>query len=318
MSQISVTRLMDTYKDKNFGSRLKRDLKRNWSLYILALPMVAFFLVFHYAPLYGLLIAFKDFSPALGIMGSPWVGFDNFLTFFNSRSFTNVVRNTFMLNFYALIFTMPASIIFALLLNEIRTSGLKRSIQTLSYLPFFVSLVVVCGMILEFTGRNGIINDVVYFFTGDRIQFMLDPGWFRTVYTVSDIWQLLGWGAIIYIAAIAGLDQELYEAATIDGAGRWRKMRYITLPGILSIIVIIYILRIGQMLSLGFEKIILLYNPMIYETADVISSFMFRVGLMQMEFSYSAAVGMFNSMINFSLLLIANQVSRRLLGSSLW
>lgn len=223
-----------------------------------------------------------------------------------------------MINIYALVFGLPAPIILALLLNEVRSSFFKRTIQTVSYLPYFISLVVACGMILEFTRRDGVINDLIEFFGGERISFMTDPDWFWPVYTITDIWQGIGWGSIIYIAAITGIDQGLYEAATIDGAGRWRKMWHITLPGIRETIAIVYIMKIGQMMSLGFEKIILLYNGMTYETADVISSYIYRMGLLQMNYSYSSAEGLFNSVINLALLLVANHVSKKLFDTSMW
>lgn len=298
--------------------RLRRDMGRNWGLYLLALPMVLFYLIFCYGPIYGQIIAFKDFSPGLGIWGSPWVGFQHFVDFFNSRTCWELIRNTLMINLYGLVFGLPAPIIFALLLNEVKNSAFKRTIQTVSYLPYFISLVVACGMILEFTRQDGVVNDIIALFGGKRVSFMLDPDWFWPIYTITDIWQGLGWGSIIYIAAITNIDQGLYEAATIDGAGRWRKMWHITLPGIRETIAIVYIMKIGQMMSLGFEKIILLYNGMTYETADVISTYIYRMGLMQMNYSYSSAVGLFNSVINLVLLVIANKVSKRLFETSMW
>jgi putative aldouronate transport system permease protein len=303
---------------KSFSAALKRDLTRNKTLYPLAIPMIAFYVIFCYGPIYGQIIAFKDFSPALGILGSKWVGLKHFIAFFKIRTCWELIRNTLMINVYALVFTLPAPIIFALLLNEVQKNSYKRVIQTVSYLPHFISLVVVCGMILEFTRRDGVVNDVIAFFSVNRISFMSRPEWFRPIYTITDIWQGLGWGSIIYIAAISGIDPGLYEAAIMDGAGRFRKMWHITLPGIREIIVIVYILKIGQMMSVGFEKIILLYNGMTYETADVISSYIYRVGLMEMNFSYSSAVGLFNSVINFILLVTANRISRKLTEGGLW
>ncbi len=299
-------------------SRLGRDMRRNWPLYLLAVPMILFYLIFCYGPIYGQIIAFKDFSPGLGILDSPWVGFKHFEAFFQSRTCWALIRNTFMINLYALAFGLPAPIIFALLLNEVRSPLFKRTVQTVSYMPYFISLVVVCGMILEFTRQDGVVNDIIALFGGKRTSFMLDPGWFRPIYTITDIWQGLGWGSIIYIAAITSIDQGLYEAATIDGAGRWRKMWHITLPGIRETIAIVYIMKVGQMMSVGFEKIILLYNGMTYETADVISSYVYRMGLMQMNFSYSSAVGLLNSVINLVLLVIANKVSKRLFEVGMW
>jgi putative aldouronate transport system permease protein len=303
---------------KSFSATLKRDFMRNKTLYPLAIPMIAFYVIFCYGPIYGQIIAFKDFSPALGILGSKWVGLKHFIAFFKIRTCWELIRNTLMINVYALVFTLPAPIIFALLLNEVQKNSYKRVIQTVSYLPHFISLVVVCGMILEFTRRDGVVNDVIAFFSVKRISFMSRPEWFRPIYTITDIWQGLGWGSIIYIATITGIDPGLYEAAIMDGAGRFRKIWHITLPGIRDIIVIVYILKIGQMMSVGFEKIILLYNGMTYETADVISSYIYRVGLMEMNFSYSSAVGLFNSVINFILLVTANRISRKLTEGGLW
>jgi putative aldouronate transport system permease protein len=302
----------------SYIARLNRDLVRNKSLYPLAVPMIAFYLIFCYGPIYGQIIAFKDFSPALGILGSKWAGFKHFIAFFKVRTCWELIRNTFMINVYALVFSLPVPILFALLLNEVKTNSFKRIIQTISYLPYFISLVVVCGMILEFTRRDGVVNDVIAFLGGQRISFMIKPEWFRPVYTITDIWQGFGWGSIIYIAAISGIDPGLYEAAVMDGAGRWRKMWHVTLPGIREIIAIVYILKIGQMLSVGFEKIILLYNGMTYETADVISTYIYRVGLMQMNYSYSSAVGLLNSIINFILLLFANKTSKKFVEGGLW
>lgn len=301
-----------------FSSRLGRDMRRNWALYLLALPMILYYAIFCYGPIYGQIIAFKDFSPGLGIMNSPWVGLKHFKAFFETRTCWELIRNTIMINVYQLVFAFPAPILLALLLNEVQCTAFKRTIQTISYLPYFISLVVVCGMILDFTKRDGVVNDVIEFLGGERISFMITPAWFRPIYTITDIWQGVGWGSIIYIAAIGGIDPQLYEAATMDGAGRWRKMWHITLPGIREMILVLLILKLGQIMSVGFEKIILLYNGMTYETADVISTHVYRMGLMQMSYSYSSAVGVFNSVINFVILILANCLSKKVAGSGLW
>jgi len=223
-----------------------------------------------------------------------------------------------IINLYGLLFGFPAPIILALLLNELHNRVFKRIVQTISYLPHFVSLMVICGIIVNFTGRNGLINDIIAFFGGERVNLLSRPEYFRPIYIISDIWQSVGWGSIIYLAALSSIDVEQYEAARIDGASRWQKIRHISLPGIMPTIVILLILRIGNMMNVGFEKIILLYNPGTYETADVISSYVYRKGLMEFSFSFSSAVGLFNSVINFTLLLCANWISRRVNETSLW
>lgn len=282
------------------------------------LPVVVYFLIFHYQPMYGASIAFKDFIPAQGIMGSPWVGLKHFESFFRSPSSFQVIRNTILLNLYNLIFGFPAPIILALLLNEIRSTRYKRLVQTVTYMPHFISLVVICGIIRDFSAMDGLFNSVRGLFGLEPIMFLAEPDLFRTLYVSTDIWQGIGWGSIIYIAALTGIDQELYEAATIDGAGRWRRMISITLPGIAPTIIIMLIMRVGHMMSLGSEKVLLLYSPIIYETADIISTFTYRKGLLESNYSYSAAVGLFNSAINFVLLVAVNKISRKVSDTSLW
>ena len=297
---------------------LKRDFSMYKSLYLLALPGLAYFILFHYGPMYGSIIAFKDFTPRLGILRSPWVGFSHFVDFFNSFFFYRLVRNTFLLNVVNLVFGFPAPIILALLLNEVRHKRFKSSIQTLSYLPHFISIIVICGMILQFTTSRGIVSDFIALFGGERVNLLSNPKYFRSLYVVTEIWQEVGWGSIIYLAALSAIDQELYASASIDGAGRFRQVWHVTLPGILPTIVILLILRMGSMMSVGFEKIFLLYNPVIYETADVIPTFVYRRGLLENDYSFSGAVGMFNSVINLALLVGANAISRRVNETSLW
>lgn len=307
-------------KDKvpKFSERVKKDFALNKSLYLMVLPVILFYILFHYKPMYGAIIAFKQYTPAKGVWGSPWVGFDHFIRFFKSHTFWRVFKNTFLISFYDLIFGFPAPIILALLLNEITNKRFKKSVQTISYLPHFISLVVVAGMIKDFTVTDGIVNDIIEYFGGKRIPILQKPEYFRPVYIISSIWQGIGWGSIIYLAALGGISQELYEAAMIDGAGRFKQTIHITLPGIAPTIIIMLILRIGQLMSVGYEKIILLYNPATYKTADVISSYVYRVGLLEFSWSYSAAVGLFNSVINFSLIVFANWFSRRVGDTSLW
>lgn len=295
-----------------------KDVKKNQCIYLMLIPVLLFYLLFHYKPMYGAIIAFKDFTPTRGIWGSPWVGFEHFRTFLDSYNFWGVLKNTVLMSLLDLIFGFPAPIILALLLNEIRGTVFKRTVQTITYMPHFISLVVVCGMIREFLSNDGLINDIIAMFGGERVTMLLKPEYFRTIYISSGIWQHIGWGSIIYLAALAGIDSEQYEAAMIDGAGRWRQLINITLPGIMPTIVIMLILKLGQMMNIGFEKIILLYNPMTYETADVISSFVYRKGLQEFSYSFSSAVGLFNSVINFCLVISSNWISRKLNDTSLW
>lgn len=281
-------------------------------------PVVAYFFVFHYIPMYGATIAFRNYSPARGFAGSPWVGFVHFTRFFRSVYFERLMVNTILLNVLALVFGFPAPIILALLLNEIKTKWFKNSVQTITYLPHFISLVVIVGLLREFTITSGLVNDIRVFLGFRRIPMLQLPEYFRTLYVASEIWQTIGWNSIIYLAALSGVDSQLYEAARIDGANRWKQTLHVTLPGIQSTIIILLILRMGRMFTIGFEKIILMYNPSTYSVADVISTFVYRSGLLEMNFSFSTAVGLFNSVLNFAMLLLANRLSKRYSETSLW
>jgi putative aldouronate transport system permease protein len=296
----------------------RRQLARYRDLYIMVLPVVLYYLLFHYKPMYGALIAFKDYAPMKGILGSPWAGFKHFSDFFTSFYFWRVLRNTLVISFNSLLFAFPAPIILALLINELRSRWFSRSVQSITYMPHFVSLVVFCGLIRDFTMDSGVVNQVLALFGWKPVTMLSIPRLFVPVYVVSDIWKEVGWGSIIYLAALAGIDPQLYEAARIDGASRARQTWHVTLPGIAATAVIILILRVGHIMSVGFEKIILLYNPAIFETADVISSFVYRKGLQEFSWSFSAAVGLFNSAINFTFLIAANWISRRMQETSLW
>ncbi|MGG1516640.1 ABC transporter permease subunit [Paenibacillus oryzisoli] len=296
-----------------------QDYHKHKYLYFMISPVVVFYVLFHYVPMYGAIIAFKDYRVAEGFLSSPWVGFQHFTTFFESFYFWRLLKNTLLLNLYSLVFTFPAPILFALLINEIGGRFFKKALQSITYLPHFISLIVICGMINQFVAREGVIMDILVWFGMDRTSLLSHPEFFRVIYITSDIWQSVGWGSIIYLAAITGINPELYEASRADGAGKWRQTLNITLPGIAPIIIILFILKIGHMLDVGFEKIILLYNPNTYETADVISTFVYRKGLGDsFEFSYATAVGLFQSALNFMLLITANKISRRLGESSLW
>ncbi len=299
-------------------NKLFKDIIRNKYIYLMLLPAIAHYIIFKYIPMYGVVIAFKDFKAGLGILLSPWAGLKYFRQFFNSYYAWRLIRNTLLLNVYELIFSFPAPIILALLLNELRSDKYKRFVQTVSYLPHFISIVVVVGFIRDFFSQNGLVNNMLYNIGIEPISFLVDPGWFRTLYVGSGIWQGVGWGSIIYLAAISAIDLQLYEAATIDGAGRFRRITSITIPSITPTIVILLIFRIGGMMSVGFEKVFLMYNPSIYETSDVISTFVYRSGLQNAQYSYSAAIGLFNNIINFLLLVTANYISRTVSETSLW
>lgn len=297
---------------------LGRDLVKNKWKYLMFLPVLIFYIIFFYVPMYGAIIAFKDFSPSLGIMDSPWVGFQHFTDFFTNYYFYRILKNTFVISVAGLIFGFPVPILFALLINEVKSKRYAKLIQSVSYLPHFISLVVVCGMIKEFTMDTGFINDIIAFFGGPRVSMLNNASYFVPVYIVSNIWQEAGWCSIIYIAALSGVDGQLYEAAVIDGAGRIRQTLAITLPSILPTIMIMLVLQVGNILNVGFEKIILLYNPSTYETADTISTYVYRQGLREMNWSYSTAVGLFNSIVNFIFLMAANYFSKKTTDVGLW
>ncbi len=295
-----------------------KDFKQHWVLYLMFLPVLAYYLTFCYAPMYGVIVAFQRFNPAKGIFASTWVGLKNFMEFFRSFYFWRLTGNTLIISFLDLLFAFPANILFALLLNEIGTKWFKRSVQTITYLPYFVSVVVVAGLLLDFTQKDGIINDLIVLLGGKRENLMMKPELFRTIYVASNIWQGVGFGSIIYLAAISGVNSELYEAAVLDGAGRLRQTWHITLPGIMPTIIILLILRIGSLFSVGFEKILLIYNQNTYSTGDVIATFIYRKGLQEANYGYSTAVGLFNSVISMFFLVSANWLSRRFTDTSLW
>lgn len=294
------------------------DLRRNKLLYLMVLPVIAYYLIFDYGPMYGLQIAFKDYSPGDGILNSPWVGFRHFTDFFSSYYFWRLIRNTLLLNGYELIFGFPAPIVLALLLNELRRQMFKRVVQTITYLPHFISIVVVVGMMVDFLARDGLVNQLLSSIGVASKSYLSEPEWFRFIYVSSGIWQQVGWGSIIYLAALSNIDPTLYEAAKVDGAGRWKQMIHITVPGIMPTIIILLILKMGSMLSVGSEKILLMYNPLTYDTADVISTFVYRKGILEADFSYTAAVGLFNAVIAFALLILSNSISKRVSETKLW
>ncbi|NOV01211.1 ABC transporter permease [Paenibacillus planticolens] len=301
-----------------FQVRFKRDFLLNKYLYLMMVPVLVYYIVFHYAPMYGALIAFKEYTPNKGILGSSWVGFQHFNDFFSSYYFWRILKNTVIISLYSLCFEFPAPIILAILINELTNKKFQRFVQTVTYMPYFISLIVIAGMIKDFTNNGGLINNFLTHFGASDTAMLQKPELFRTIYILSEIWQKIGWESIIYLAALMGIDQEQYEAAKMDGASKLKQVWHITLPGILPTIAIMFILRMGNLLNVGFEKIILLYNPSTYDTADVISSFVYRKGLIEFGWSYSSAVGLFNSVINLALLIAANKISKKVSQSSLW
>ena len=306
-------------------SRAKRDIVKNRTIYLMLLPAIAYYIIFCYAPMYGATIAFKNYSPRLGILGSQWVGFTHFKSFLTSSYFFRILKNTLNISVQSLIFGFPAPIILALLINELSNKKFVKVTQTITYLPHFVSLVVVCGMIKSFTMDDGFVTQIISKLSGglwEAKTLLNESKYFVPIYIISDIWQEVGWGSIIYLSALSGIDQELYEAAEIDGAGRLRQTWNVTLPGILPMVMIMLILRMGGLLNVGYEKIILLYNQGTYETADVISTFVYRRSLLaeggKNQWSYSTAVGLFNSVINFILIITANKISNKVSDIGLW
>ncbi|MCR5153910.1 MAG: ABC transporter permease subunit [Lachnospiraceae bacterium] len=297
---------------------IKTDFKRNKVLYLLFLPVLVYFIIFHYIPMAGVFMAFEDYQIKKGLFGSEFVGFANFIKFFHSQYFFRVIKNTLLISFLGLLFSFPLPIIFALCLNEVRNKGYKKVVQTISYLPYFISVVVVVSILADFTKSNGALTKLAESFGWEGGALISAPEWFRTLFIGSNIWQHLGYSAIIYISALSAIDPELYDAAKIDGAGRWKQTLHITLPGIASTVVVLLILRMGSIMSVGYEKIILMYKPVTYETADVISSYVYRVGLIQADYSYSTAINLFNSVVNFIVLAVANKLGKKISGTGLW
>ncbi len=306
----------------SFGAWLAatwKHMKRDRQLLLLFIPCILFYLIFRYGPLYGLIISFKDYSVFQGIVESPWVGFKHFEKFFASPDFWQLFGNTLALGFFSLIFGFPFPIILAIMLNEVRVAAFKKTIQTLSYLPAFLSVVIISSMIIDFLSpSNGIINRVIAWLGFEKIYFLVEAEWFRPIYVISDIWAGIGYEAIVFLAAIAGISPTLYEAARVDGANRWQTMRHITLPGLMPTIIIMFILKTGSMIRVGYEKVLLLYNPTTYDVADVFSTFVYRKGLLEANYSYAAAVGMFEAVVAMIMLLGANLISRRMGGGGLW
>ena len=295
------------------------DLKRNKIIYLMFLAIFVYYFIFHYLPMFGIIIGFQKYRPAKGILNSKWVGLDNFEKFFKGPYAFRLIRNTLVLNLLLLAFSFTAPIIFALMLNEMRPGKYKSLMQTISYMPHFISAVVVCGLLMMFTESTGVITSIFSALGLSDKTFLLGHAqYFRPLYVLQDIWQELGWGSIIYLATVSNVDMSLYEAADIDGAGRFRKIWSITIPALVPVIVVQLIMRIGSLMSLGSGKVILLYRASTYETADIISSYVYRAGLLNQDYSLGTAVDLCNSIVNIALLFFANNVSRKLTEQSLW
>lgn len=299
-------------------NRLKKNFVRYRYIYLMLLPVVVYYAVFCYGPMSGIVIAFQNFKPALGVSGSKWVGWKHFVDFLTGPYAWRLIRNTLMINILQIIFAFPVPIIVALLINEINCKGYKKAVQTISYMPHFISLVVMCGLLVNFCRSDGIFNDFLSLFGFERRNLLAEANLFRPIYVLSGIWQEAGWGSIIYLATLSTVDVGLYEAATIDGANRYQRMLHVSFPGLLPIIIVQLIMRVGNILTTGFEKVFLLYSPLTYDTADIISTYIYRQGLELSNYSYGTAVGLFNSVVNLIILVMANYISRMVTEESLW
>lgn len=293
--------------------------KREWQIYVMLAPTIIWFVVFLYKPMYGLQIAFKDYSIFRGVAGSPWIGFEHFETLFNNDQFIRAVTNTIKISALNLLFGFPAPIILALMFNEIINVAYKKTTQTIVYLPHFISSVIIAGIVITaFSPTAGIVNTVLGWFGIDAIYFLTKPEWFRPIFIGTGIWQEAGFGSIVFLAAIAGVNPSLYESAVVDGANRWQMMWKITIPSIMPTILIMLIIRIGNIMEVSFELIILLYQPATYSTADVVNTFVYRQGLQSGQYDLAAAAGLFNAVVAFVLVMAANSLSRRFSRTSLW
>lgn len=319
MNTLDINKQVQSSEKMKKRSALIQRIKADWQIYLLLAPMVIWFIVFLYVPMSGLQIAFKDFSLFRGISGSSWVGFENFRTLFEDESFLRSVKNTFIISFYGLIFGFPIPIMLALMFNEIHHFIFKRVAQTIAYLPHFISVVIVAGLVISFLSpTTGILNLALEAFGFDKVYFLTNPDYFRTIFIASNIWKEAGFASIVYLAAIASVNPSLYESAKVDGATRFQMMYKITLPSILPTILIMLIISIGNMVEVGFEYIILLYQPATFETADVISTYIYRVGLQNNNYDVATAAGLFNAVVAFVLVYTANWLSRKYSSSSLW
>ncbi|MBV2361557.1 ABC transporter permease subunit [Thalassococcus sp. CAU 1522] len=316
-----VVRASESQRFRRSGrmERIGDHLKREWQLYVMLLPTILWLLVFLYKPMYGLQIAFKDYSIFRGIAGSPWIGLEHFETLFSSEQFLRALKNTIIISFYGLLFGFPVPILLALMFNEVLNQRFKKTAQTIVYLPHFISSVIIAGIVITaFSPSAGIVNTILGWFGMDSIYFLTKPEWFRPIFIGTGIWQEAGFQSIVYLAAIAGVSPTLYESAVVDGASRWQMMWKITIPSIMPTIIIMLIIRIGNILEVSFEMIILLYQPATYQTADVVNTFIYRQGIQGGQYDFAAAAGLFNAVVAFILVMTANTISKRYSRTSLW
>ena len=299
-------------RETNRGTFLRHVLKHRY-LYLLLLPAALYYVTFKYLPIYGMIMAFQDFKPVKGFFGSSWVGLEHFQRLFAARDFWRVFRNTFIISFYKLLLAIPLPIILALLLNEVSNRAFKRSIQTIIYLPRFLSWIVVSGIVYNLTRvQGGLVNGIIQAFGGEPIVFLADDRYFRALLAITDAWMMTGWRTIIYLAALSGVNPELYETAQIDGANRWKQTIHITLPSIKEVIAIILIISVGDIMRIGFEQVIAMYNPAVYEVADIFQTYVFRIGLLNAQYSYAAAIGIFNAVVAFVAVVAVNKAAKML------
>ena len=303
----------------SYGGRLKRDMKRNYELYLISIPVLLYYIIFCYVPMYGVQIAFKDYSASKGFLGSEWVGFEHFIRFFKSYNFSQIMVNTLVLSLYSMAASFPIPIVFAILINEVRGKKLKKSVQMISYAPYFISTVVLVGMMISFCSpTNGIINKMLGVFSVKPIAFFAEPEWFKHIYVWSGVWQTVGWNSIIYISTLSGVDVQLYEAAVVDGANKLQRIWHVDVPALMPTVVLLMILNVGGLLNLGFEKVFAMQNSLNLSSSEVIATYVYKVGILGTEYSFSAAVGLFNSVINCVLLVLCNTIAKRVSDMSLW
>lgn len=305
-------------KQKTNWKRTWKIIRKNKAVYFMLLPVILYYILFHYKPMYGIIIAFMDYNPRRGIDFNDWVGLQHFKDFFTGYYFKRLLMNTLKLSFATLIFGFPIPIILALLINELRSKKFSKIVQSITYMPHFVSMVVLCAMVRQFVGGNGFITAFMSLFGYEGGNLLANGKYWIPIYVISNIWQGAGWGSIVYLAALTSIDSQLYDAAKVDGANRWKQTIHVTIPCILPTIIIMLIMRVGQIMGIGYEKTLLLYNEGIYDVADIISTYVYRMGLLNRQFSFSTAVGLFNSVVNFALVIIANQISKKTTETSLW
>lgn len=301
------------------SKKLWKDIRQDKLLYLMMLLPIAIYILFIYKPMLGLQIAFKDYNVFQGIEDSPWIGFENFKTYFTSPFFTRTLKNTIMLSLYNMIFSFPAPIILALMFNEVRNTNLKKFVQTCTYIPHFISVVIVASLVTSFLSpTSGIINTLISAFGGEKVYFLTKPEYFRAIYTIMGIWQGTGFNSIVYLSVITAIDSSLYEAAMLDGANKWNQITHVTLPSILPTIVMMFIMRLGNTLNVGYESILLLYQPSTYETADTIGTYVYRIGLENSQYSLATAVGLVNGIVGLILVVLSNKLSKHVTEYGLW